>query len=166
MKSKSLVLSAAAVLLLALPLIATGAAPQKFMAHLMGNDMVPPVQSQAMGNATFEVSPDGKSIKYQLTVQNLKDADMAHIHLAAAGQPEGAPVVWLYPATPPPVLKPGTFTGTLAEGIVTPAKFEGALKGKPLRALVQDLETGKACVVVHTKANPQGEIRGQIQAAK
>jgi hypothetical protein len=166
MPKKSLVSVLAIVLLLAVPLIATGAAPKKFMAHLMGNEMVPPVQSPAMGNAMFEVSPDGESIKYQLTVQNIKDVNMAHIHLAAAGQPAGAPMVWLYPASPPSVVKPGTFTGTLAEGTITAANFEGALKGKPLSDLVKDLEESKACVVVHTKANPAGEIRGQIQAMK
>jgi hypothetical protein len=163
MRRKILVSAIAAALLLAFPLIVWGAAKPSIMAHLSGSAMVPPVQTEATGYAVFKLSPDGKSIHYQLVVQNIKDVNMAHIHLALAGQNAGAPVAWLYPAGPPPVVKPGMFSGTLAEGNITAANFVGALKGKPLGDLLRDLNGGKACVVVHTKANPAGEIRGQIE---
>lgn len=86
---------------------------------------------------------------------------MAHIHIAPAGQ-EGPVAVWLYPSHPPAAMKNGEFTGVLARGSITAADLQGPLKGKTIADLVDDIKAGNAYVNVHTKANPGGEIRGQI----
>lgn len=152
----------AIILTLALPCLVWAATPETFMAKLTGAQEVPPVKTTATGVAIFKLSPDGNSLHCQLKVTDLKDLTMAHIHLGQAGK-NGKVVVWLYPLSgPPPALKPGSFTGVLAEGTVTAKNLAGPLKGKPLSALVKDFKAGKAYVNVHTVAHPEGEIRGQI----
>jgi len=145
-----------------LPGLGWAATPPTFTAQLTGAQEVPPVKTAATGNATFNLSPDGKSLHCQLKVTNLSDITMAHIHLGPAGK-NGPVAVWLYPMSgPPPVLKPGSFTGILADGTITAKNLAGPLKGKPLSALVKDMQAARAYVNVHTKAHPEGEIRGQI----
>jgi hypothetical protein len=150
------------LLTLALPCLVWAATPQTFTAQLTGAQEVPPVKTAATGNATFKLSPDGKSMSYEVKVNQIIDITMAHIHLGQPGK-NGAVVVWLFPVTgPPPALKPGSYTGILADGTITAKNLVGPLKGKPLSALVKDLKSGSAYVNIHTKAHPEGEIRGQI----
>jgi hypothetical protein len=152
----------ALILTLALPCLGWAATPPTFTAQLTGAQEVPPVKTAATGQAVFKLSPDGKFIHYQLKVDKLSNITMAHIHLGQPGK-NGAVVVWLYPASgPPPALKPGTLTGTLAEGKITPKNLTGPFKGKPLATLIKVMENGGAYVNVHTTKAPEGEIRGQI----
>jgi hypothetical protein len=152
----------ATILILALPCLVWAATPPTFTAQLTGAQEVPAVKTKATGKATFKLSPNGKSISYEVKVNHIIDITMAHIHLAPAGK-NGPVAVWLFPVTgPPPALKPGSYTGILADGTITAKNLVGSLKGKPLSALVKDLKNGSAYVNVHTKAHPEGEIRGQI----
>ena len=41
----------------------------------------------------------------------------------------------------------------------------GSLAGKSIADLVAKMQSGEAYVNVHTEANPNGEIRGQIEMA-
>ena len=41
----------------------------------------------------------------------------------------------------------------------------GSLAGKSVSDLVSKMQSGEAYVNVHTEANPNGEIRGQISLA-
>ncbi len=155
-----------AVILLTLVVPAmAGAANQTFTAHLTGDQGVPPVKTEASGEAKFYLKKGGKALHYKLKVKNLTDVTMAHIHLGSASE-NGPVAVWLYPAGPPPVVKPGRFSGVLAKGTITEKDLMDTLKGKPLSALIEDIEGGKAYVNVHTTAHPDGEIRGQIGMGK
>lgn len=118
--------------------------------------------SAASGMATFELSKDGTVLHYKVTVSNIEDANMSHIHIAPEGK-EGPPAAWLYPSAPPPMLKEGKFTGTLAEGDIKAENLIGDFKGKPLSALIDVLKAGGAYANVHTKKMPGGEVRGQIR---
>jgi hypothetical protein len=118
--------------------------------------------------ATINIKPaarDGTKLNYVLTVKNIENAMMAHIHLGAKGQ-SGPAAAWLYPKTPPPVTKRGRFSGVLAKGALTAKDLQGSLKGKPLAALVAEIAKGNAYVNVHTDKHPDGEIRGQIELKK
>lgn len=136
-------------------------APVVFLAHLWGREQVPPIATQALGVATFEVAPDGNSIRYRLEVSRAVNVQMAHIHVAPPGQ-NGPVVVWLYPPAPPPQLRPGRLDGELASGAFTAANLVGPLARQPLAALLDQMRVGEAYVNVHTVAYPAGEIRGQI----
>lgn len=47
---------------------------------------------------------------------------------------------------------------------ITSAKFKGPLAGKQLSDLINMINNGEAYVDVHTRANPKGEIRGQLSS--
>jgi hypothetical protein len=136
-------------------------APQSFSTQMSGDEEVPAVTTSASGSATFTVSEDGSSINFEVTVDNLYDTTMAHIHLGAAGV-NGPVVVWLYPESPPAVPIPGPTTGVLSSGTITAANLVGELEGEDLSALIDAMLAGDTYVNVHTDANPGGGIRGQI----
>ena len=85
--------------MLGLPLTAWAAAPKTFTAHLTGSQEVPPVKTEATGQVTFKLSQDGKALHYELSVANLADITMAHVHLGPPGK-NGPVAVWLYPSHP------------------------------------------------------------------
>ena len=133
-----------------------------FQAYLSGKKEVPPVNTKAQGKATFNLGKNGDSIHYKITVSNLENVNMAHIHEGASGS-DGPIVVWLYPSAPPAKLISGITNGVLIEGTITSANLVGPLKGKTISDLMKDIKSGKAYVNVHTMQNPAGEIRGQIK---
>ena len=111
---------------------------------------------------------------YKLTVANIENVWMAHIHLAEEPGGNGPPVVWLYPSAPPPPAEsiPG-FNGVLAEGTINAADLVDLLQGKSLDDLRAAMEQGLTYVNVHTNdfedppnSGPGdfrgGEIRGEI----
>ena len=157
MKSKILALT---LILLAVPLLAWGER-YAFSAYLNGSAVVPPVKTEAIGGARFDFTPDGKSMRFNLSLQKLSNATAVHIHLGAAGK-EGPPVVTLYPFGPSPLVQEGKSPGIQARGMITAANLEGSLKGKPLSDLLKEIQSGNAYVQVHTKQHPNGELRGQI----
>lgn len=135
-----------------------------FVATLEGQQVVPPVNTQASGTASFTLSEDGKALQYQLSVKHIMDVTMAHLHMAPRGK-NGGIVVWLYPAAPPARPKSGEFSGTLASGTITAAQLAGALAGKPLSALLTAIQAGDIYVNIHTATHPGGELRGQLHGA-
>jgi hypothetical protein len=137
-------------------------ASHTFQAHLSGAEEVPPVDTRARGQATFQLSRDGSELSYRLIVANLVDLHMAHIHVAPVGV-NGPVVVWLYPAGPPPQPIPGRTSGVLATGVITADNLVGQLAGASLADLIELMASGNTYVNVHTLAHPPGEIRGQIR---
>jgi hypothetical protein len=157
MKSKILALT---LILLAVPLLAWGER-NAFSAYLNGSAVVPPVKTEASGGARFDLTPDGKSMHFILSLQKLSNATAIRIYLGAAGK-EGLPVVTLYPPGPPQPGQEGKLPAMQARGMITAANLEGSLKGKPLSDLLREIQSGNAYVQVHTKQHPNGELRGQI----
>ena len=124
-----------------------------FSASLSGQGEVPPVQTTA--NGTADLVPTNDSIDYFVNTTNLKGIAAGHIHLAPPGQ-NGPIVVTLFNITSPPQNQSflnGSFTGE---------NLEGPMQGNPLSELIGAMNNGTSYVNVHTKQNPNGEIRGQI----
>ena len=134
------------------------AAEMSFHAKLTGHDEVPSVKSKAKGEVTFKLSNDGKELGYKLHVKNIENPKAAHIHFGMKGK-SGPPLANLF--TGP--TKEGKFSGDLSEGTITAEDLKGELMGKSLDDLVQLIKSGKIYVNVHTDANPDGEIRGQVK---
>jgi len=128
-----------------------------FTANLVSSEEVPANTSPATGKATVTISPDGSSLHFVVEVANMQNVTLAHIHLAAKGQ--NGPVVVPFYTGP---VKPGSFTGTLAQGDATSSNLVGPLAGKTISDLVQNIKSGNCYVNVHNSAHPGGEIRGQL----
>ncbi len=111
--------------------------PVNFAALLTGDQMVPPVVTGASGTGTFAVNPDN-TISYSVITSGLVGT-AAHIHIGDAGTSGGI----LFPLAGGPTVWSGTTPA------LTAATFE-------------TMQANGLHVIVHTAANPGGEIRGQI----
>jgi Cu/Zn superoxide dismutase len=146
------------VVLAAFLVASTGfAAETSFKAKLSPKEETQKPMSKASGKAEFKLSKDGKELTFKLRVKKITNANAAHIHMGAKGA-DGPPLVGLFSGQ-----KTGKFSGTLAEGTITANDLLGDYKGKSLDDLVNLMRSGGTYVNVHTDANPDGEIRGQIK---
>ena len=117
---------------------------------------------KASAKAIFRPSENGRRLRYTLKVKNIKNITMAHLHLGTVGE-FGSPVIWLYPPSPPPKLKPGTFSGVLAEGTIKAEDLIGPLRNEPLAELIKHMEKGHTYANIHTEEHPRGEICGPVR---
>jgi hypothetical protein len=136
---------------------------------MVGEHETPSRDTKAHGQAIFQVSADGLSLSYRLTVANIDNVVASHIHHGAIGSP-GPALVFLYGNAAPGA---GRHNGLLAEGTLTAANLIGPMAGHPMSDLIALMQSGEAYVNVHTNdgvdpANtgpgdfPSGEIRGQL----
>jgi hypothetical protein len=147
------------VILSAIFTVSVGFAAEKsFHSKLTGKDEVTSVKTKANGEVTFKLSKDGKELSYKLHVKNIENPTAAHIHRGMKVK-SGPPQANLF--TGPK--KEGKFSGDLSSGTITAKDLSGDLMGKSIDDLVQLIKSGDAYVNVHTDANPNGEIRGQIK---
>ncbi len=115
-------------------------------AHMTGAQEVPPTTSTGMGDATFTVSPDKKTLSWKVTWSGLTgDVGGAHIHGPAAPGANAGVVINLAP-----------------NGVKNPLEGSAPIT----EAQLADLMAGRDYVNLHTAANKGGEIRGQITPAK
>lgn len=146
------------VMLAALFAVSTAfAAETKFKAKLTPKEELKQPKAKSSGHAEFKLSKDGKELSYKLKVKNISDVNGAHIHKGKKGE-DGPPIVMLFTGE-----KKGKTTGVLSEGKITENDMMGDFKGKTLDDLVKMMRDGDTYVNVHTDANPDGEIRGQIK---
>jgi hypothetical protein len=155
--------------LLAFALVAGGCSKESssagkadFVAQLTGGEQVPSVTTTASGTASFWLNSDGTQIRYNLTVVDLHNVTMAHLHLGASGK-NGPPVVWLYPSAPPAKKIDGPSNGVLSEGSINADNLVGPMAGKTIGDLVAAIRAHNIYVNVHTQEHSDGEIRGQVQ---
>ncbi|HJV35513.1 CHRD domain-containing protein [Geomonas sp.] len=127
-----------------------------FKAKLTPKEETKAPESKASGKAEFEMDDHNTKIKYEVHVKNIVDANAAHIHIGKKGE-DGPPVATLFSGK-----KAGKFSGTLAKGKIGADDLMGDYKGK-MDDLFKLMKSGGAYVNVHTDANPDGEIRGQIK---
>lgn len=137
---------------------------EEFQATLSGANEVPSVTTTASGTAAFAVVDDTLLI-YRLDVAAIDTPTVAHIHEGAAGAPGGV-IVTLYGG---PTRNTAGYTGPLGVGQLRPDQLTqlpvgyGADARARLAELVSRMRAGTVYVNVHTRRNPGGEVRGQIQ---
>jgi len=113
-------------------------------ARLNGAQQVPAITTNAVGVAAFSLNATRDTMCMSMTVSGLSGAVTgAHIHAGAAGT-AGAVLVDL----------DGGLVGNSGTATITGANLIPALVSNYLRGLMY--------VNIHTAANPNGEIRGQI----
>jgi hypothetical protein len=145
------------VLALSMTISAVAAAngPRNFRAHLSGGAEVPPVGTNAQGQAIFQLSDDGTSLRFKLIAANIEDVFAAHIHCAAPDVNGPVGVTLFGGATVSP-------DGILSQGMISAPNEGNACGWESLSDVVDAVDAGGAYVNVHTTANPGGEIRGQL----
>ena len=143
-------------------LINSASAQQKFTIKLSGSNEVPAINTAGKGVAIFQLSPDGKSLNYQLDLTKMNGVMGAHIHSGKQGE-NGPVLAGLFNAamSGPPT---GAVNGQLSKGTITSADLQGPLAGKHISDLLNLLKTGGAYINVHTSKNQDGEIRGQVSS--
>ncbi len=158
------------------------AAAQEIQAHCDGYQVVSSQSSS--GTASFRAKVDrvNKTIEYELNYSNLEgDIIQSHIHFSRPGS-NGGIILFLCtnagntpasaaPAPLCPGTREGTVTGTLHATDVVYLPFGNQFPPPPgtqgispgdFDDVVRAMDAGATYVVVHTKAQPTGELRGQI----
>ncbi len=112
-----------------------------FHADLSGAAQVPPVDTAATGTADVTVDSEAMTVSWTIAYDGLSgDPVAAHFHGPAS--PE---------ETAPPVID-------MSESIM-----EGS--AEITAEQMQMIQDGMTYINIHTEANPDGEIRGQVMAA-
>jgi hypothetical protein len=128
----------------------------EFHAELSGDNEVPPVDSDASGQATVEYDESAGELTFTVEVADIEDVVAAHIHCGRST--ENGPVgVTLYDDDP------FSGDGVLAEGTVGEPDEDNDCHWTDLADVVAAMRRGNAYVNVHTTENPAGEIRGQLR---
>ena len=129
--------------------VASASAPARaeivaYKAELTAASEVPPAASKATGSVTATYDTASKKLSWKGSYAGLSgDATGAHFHGPADAGKNAEVVVPITPAKSP------------LEGSATLTNAQAA-----------DLAAGKLYVNVHTAANPNGEIRGQVLKGK
>lgn len=133
---------AAAVAVIGSPVLAETV---RLSADLTGANEVPPVSTSGKGSITATYDTTTKQLSWRGAVANLSgDVTAAHFH-GPAEPGKNAPVL-----IPAPGVKNGSFEGTVT---ITDDQAKA-------------LTAGQTYFNVHTAANPQGEVRGQVTKAQ
>ena len=121
------------------------AATMTFKADLKGSSEVPPNQTTGSGTVTMTFDPATKMLSWTGSYSGMTGpVTAAHIHGPAEPGKNAGVVLWLS-----------------TKGAPFPSPFMGS--ATLTDAQVSDLMAGQYYVNVHTKANPGGEIRGQLE---
>lgn len=130
-----------------------------FVAELSGDNEVPPVNTDATGEARF--IRDGDVLHFELEIDDATDilgAAGAHIHCGAVGV-NGPIAAFLAGAVPA-----NGFDGTVeVKATLDDDSVMSTDCGDDLAELINSIEAGNTYVNAHSPANPGGEIRGQIE---
>ncbi len=133
-------------------------AERRFEAELSGAAEVPPVESDASGRATLRADRRWTELEYRISVRDLEGVTQAHIHIGPEGE-NGPVATFLFgPGDPIDIRR-----GELVRATITADDLIGSFEGKPLSALLVEMQAGNAYINVHTTGVPSGEIRGQIR---
>ncbi|MFK0571813.1 CHRD domain-containing protein [Endozoicomonas sp.] len=130
-----------------------------FSATLTGEQQVEPVCTNTRGSAFITVDPDCGEIAFNLRIKNAEGifADSgAHIHCGIKG--ENGPVIAFLAGD-----MPGGLNGKVTvRGVLTRDNIVSDACGENLEDILEAMLHGKTYVNVHSAANPNGEIRGQL----
>ncbi len=165
---KGLFVALALVLVAFGPGVGLGEEPQKFVAHLAGENEVPPVDTEAQGQAKVREGAGGTELDFKLNVANIENVTQSHIHCGASGV-NGPVVVFLFGFISGGVTVNGILAqGTIDASDVIPRPDSAACPGgvADLDDLRAKIASGDAYVNVHTVQFPGGEVRGQLQLAE
>ena len=149
-----------------------------YNATLTGSQQVPPVKTNGIGTASFELLDDHKTLHYQINVLDVPKITGIHIHQGKLGE-NGDVIVNLYNSkenifqnenetklsqieSSSVTINGNTQSSLIASGTINNSDLEGPLSGKDISDLITLMQSKNTYVNVHSETYPDGEIRGQI----
>jgi len=167
MNYRKIVLSLAAIPLMAMPVIAQHnerheGPEREFRADLKGRNEVPVTLSAARGTPALTVNDTDSSVHFVLEYSGLlTPVAAAHIHVAQPNVNGGVTVFFCGGGGRPACPQQGTVEGDFTANDVL-ALTSQQLELHNLAKLLMAIRAGKTYGNVHTMTSPGGEIRGQI----
>jgi hypothetical protein len=146
-----------------------------FTATLSGKQVIPPVKTDGIGTANFEVGEN--SLSYQINVLNAGKIISVTINKGAIGtngdaivtliesQDNDAKLIGNVPKVTGIASTTQSSSSFSASGNVNVSELTGPLKDKTIADLVTVMQSGQTYVNVQTQDHPEGELRGQISEA-
>jgi len=131
----------------------------KYAAKLIGNSVVPPVNTTAVGRAIFFISDDW--LWWKLNLTGITDPTMADIHMGERGT-EGVILADLLNLLKSPKIEK-TAERTIVTGNISAYELQGPMKGKTLADLQSAIKALDVYTDLHTKSHPDGQLRGTIK---
>ena len=129
-----------------------------FVGEMSGFQETPGTATLAKGFAGIQVSHDGTTVYYSITVTDAStNLIAAHLHFGPPGE-AGPIVVALCTANTTPCQT----EGMVAQGSFTADKFEGPFQNDSLQRLIDEARAGNIYANVHSTKFPGGEARGQL----
>ena len=146
---------------------------------LSGTQQVPPVKTNGIGTASFELLDDNKTIHYQINILDVPNINGIHIHKGKVGE-NGDVVVNLYNNAKENIILNENETkmsqiesssvkvhgnvqsSFLASGTINNSDLKGPLSGKNISDLFNLIKSQNTYVNVHSQSHPDGEIIGEI----
>lgn len=131
-----------------------------------------PDNTAASGKIFFQLDESGQELTYNLEVEKINNAYMAHVHIWPTSkqsptkedrEKQGPIAAWLYPVgdhKAPDRCIDGEFTGIIANEVITPEDLQNDIS---FAELVEAMRNGNAYADVHTKKYITCEISGQIK---
>jgi hypothetical protein len=151
-----------------------------YNATLTGNQQVPPIKTNGIGTASFELLDDNKTLHYQINVLDVPKITGIHIHQGKLGE-NGDVIVNLYNSkenifqnengnetkmsqieSSSVTINGNTQSSLISSGTINNSDLKGPLSGKNISDLIALIQSKNTYVNVHSESYPDGEIRGQI----
>lgn len=150
-----------------------------FNATLSGSQQVPPVKTNGIGTASFELLHDNKTIHYQINILDVPKITGIYIHQGKLGE-NGDIVVNIYNSFKNNIILKENDTkksqvesssvkingnlqsSFLSNGTINNSDLKGPLLGKNISDLITLFKSQNTYVNVNSESYPEGEIRGEI----
>jgi hypothetical protein len=129
----------------------------RFQAVLTGAAVVPSIETDTNGIATFELDTNGAELSYHVWIG--ADGAGTSVHLALGGADANGPVVAALSRGPDPDTD---LPGVSIAGRLSAADLGGELEGQPLSALVDRMRIGGVYVEWVSADGTTAAVRGQI----
>ena len=168
MRISTLTAAALAILLASYtgnPRVASAADQPNFTAKLVGDNEVPPINTQATATLKLAV---GSTITFTVTYANLSTPLLfSHFHFAPTKVAGGVMIFLCGGGGQPmcPQTLSGTITGTITAANVVGPTAQGIAAGD-LTSALEAIGEGNSYINMHTAMFPGGELRGQIVRAE
>ena len=140
----------------------------RYWSVLTGDQMVPPVRTDAMGYVGLKYPDDMSKMVYTVNAENIVNVTGIYFYLEDKNQ-SGTVVLDFLKAEKDHksndakivnITSEGKTFGTLSVGGATENDLQGRLKGKSIADLHELMVDGKIYISINTKDLPNGEIRG------